>query len=95
MAEQKKGLDRVTLGRGSDVCIMGIDGTCSVMACSQANSIRMRCARSRARSRVSTSRIFLLLSSTGLAYRSCELVRVNGSDMNIQFLQTRAGKIAQ
>ena len=33
---------------------------------------------------------FLLLSSTGLAYRRCELVRVNGSEMDIQFL--RGGK---
>ncbi|MHC2152941.1 hypothetical protein ACVIW3_003870 [Bradyrhizobium diazoefficiens] len=30
---------------------------------------------------------FLLLSSTGLAYRRCELVRVNGAEMDIQFLR--------
>ena len=30
---------------------------------------------------------FLLLSSTGLAYRRCELVRVNGTEMDIHFLQ--------
>ena len=35
---------------------------------------------------------FLLLSSTGLAYRRCELVRVNGTDMDIQFLQTKGRK---
>ena len=35
---------------------------------------------------------FLLLSSTGLAYRRCELVRVNGSDMDIQFLKTKGRK---
>ena len=33
---------------------------------------------------------FLLLSSTGLAYRRCELVRVNGTEMDIQFLQGQA-----
>ena len=27
---------------------------------------------------------FLLLSSTGLAYRRCELVRVNGTEMDVQ-----------
>lgn len=32
---------------------------------------------------------FLLLSSTGLAYRRCELVRVNGTQMGIQFLKGR------
>jgi hypothetical protein len=37
---------------------------------------------------------FLLLSSTGLAYRRCELVRVNGTEIDIHFLkgkQKRAG----
>ena len=34
---------------------------------------------------------FLLLSSTGLAYRRCELVRVNGTEMDIQFLKGRQG----
>jgi len=27
---------------------------------------------------------FLLLSSTGLAYRRCELVRVNGTEMDVK-----------
>ena len=35
---------------------------------------------------------FLLLSSTGLAYRRCELLRVNGADMDIQFLKTKGRK---
>lgn len=35
---------------------------------------------------------FLLLSSTGLAYRRCELVRVNGTDMDVQFLKTKSKK---
>lgn len=35
---------------------------------------------------------FLLLSSTGLAYRRCELVRVNGTDMDIQLLKGKARK---
>jgi hypothetical protein len=32
------------------------------------------------------------LSSTGLAYRRCELVRVNGSEMDIQFLKGKGKK---
>jgi hypothetical protein len=40
-----------------------------------------------ARSRVSIKEFFLLLSSTGLAYRRCELVRVNGTDMNVAFFK--------
>jgi hypothetical protein len=35
---------------------------------------------------------FLLLSSTGLAYRRCELVRVNGAEMDIQFLKGKVRK---
>lgn len=35
---------------------------------------------------------FLLLSSTGLAYRRSELVRVNGTEMDVQFLKGRQGK---
>ena len=31
--------------------------------------------------------LFLLLSSTGLACRRCEPVRVNGAEMDIQFLK--------
>jgi hypothetical protein len=30
---------------------------------------------------------FLLLSSTGLAYRRCELARVNGAKMEVEFLK--------
>jgi len=30
-------------------------------------------------------------SSTGLAYRRCELVRVNGAEMDIQFLKGKQG----
>ena len=35
---------------------------------------------------------FLLLSSTGLAYRRCELVRVNGTEMDIHFLRGKHSK---
>jgi hypothetical protein len=35
---------------------------------------------------------FLLLSSTGLAYRRCELVRVNGTEMDIHFLRGKHAK---
>jgi hypothetical protein len=35
---------------------------------------------------------FPLLSSTGLAYRRCELVRVNGTEMDISFLKGKSAK---
>jgi hypothetical protein len=31
------------------------------------------------------------LSSTGLAYRRCELVRVNGADIDIRFMKAKSG----
>ena len=33
---------------------------------------------------------FLLLSSTGLAYRRCQLVRVNGEELEVSFLRQKA-----
>ena len=33
---------------------------------------------------------FFLLSSTGLAYRRCQLVRVNGEELEVSFLRQKA-----
>ena len=38
---------------------------------------------------------FLLLSSTGLAYRRCELVRVNGTEMDVSFLKGKHARKRQ
>ena len=35
---------------------------------------------------------FLLLSSTGLAYRRCQLGRVNGEELEVSFLRPNKGK---
>ncbi|MBN8983612.1 MAG: PilZ domain-containing protein [Rhizobiales bacterium] len=35
---------------------------------------------------------FLLLSSTGLVYRRCRLVRLQGEEIGIEFLKSAAGK---
>ena len=35
---------------------------------------------------------FLLLSSTGLAYRRCQLDRVNGDKLEVSFLHQKARK---
>jgi hypothetical protein len=87
MTEQHKGAERVTFSRGYDVCIMGIDGTwrrnCVL------NSISDTAAAVTVDGSVqglNLKEFFLLLSSTGLAYRRCELVRINGAEMDIRFL---------
>ena len=84
---------RVTFGRGHDVCIMGIDGTwrrdCLLKAVSDSAAVLTVEGSVQG---LNLKEFFLLLSSTGLAYRRCELVRVNGTDMDIQFLKAKARK---
>jgi hypothetical protein len=93
MSEEKKVLDRVEFGRGYDVCIMGIDGTwrrdCLLTAVSDNDAVLTVEGSVQG---LNLKEFFLLLSSTGLAYRRCELIRVNGSEMDIQFLNVKARK---
>ena len=93
MNEEKKAPERVTFGRGHDVCIMGIDGNwrrdCLLNAISD-NDAALTVEGSI--QGLNLKEFFLLLSSTGLAYRRCELVRVNGTEMDIQFLKAKARK---
>jgi hypothetical protein len=93
MAEDSKGLDRVTFSRGYGVCIMAIDGTwrrdCQLNAISD-NDAALTVEGSI--QGLNLKEFFLLLSSTGLAYRRCELIRVNGAEMDIQFLKGKNKK---
>ncbi|OSI33704.1 PilZ domain-containing protein [Bradyrhizobium canariense] len=36
-----------------------------------------------------TREFFLLLSTTGLSYRRCELIRLDGSEIGVQFVTSR------
>ena len=87
MADDAKGPERVTFSRGYGVCIMGIDGTwrrdCLLNAISDTEAVL---TVEGAIQGLNLKEFFLLLSSTGLAYRRCELVRVNGAEINVQFL---------
>ncbi|MBR0995164.1 PilZ domain-containing protein [Bradyrhizobium japonicum] len=93
MAEDGKGTERVTFSRGYDVCIMAIDGTwrrdCTLNAISDTDAILTVEGSIQG---LNLKEFFLLLSSTGLAYRRCELVRVNGAEMDIQFLRGKNRK---
>lgn len=93
MAEDGKGAERVTFSRGYDVCIMAIDGTwrrdCTLNAISDTDAILTVEGSIQG---LNLKEFFLLLSSTGLAYRRCELVRVNGVEMDIQFLRGKNRK---
>jgi hypothetical protein len=93
VAEESKGIDRVTFTRGYDVCIMAIDGTwrrdCQLKAVSDSDAMLNLEGSIQG---LNLKEFFLLLSSTGLAYRRCELVRVNGSQMDIQFIKGKSKK---
>ena len=93
MAEENKGTERVTFSRGYDVCIMAIDGTwrrdCVLNAISDTDATLTVEGSIQG---LILKEFFLLLSSTGLAYRRCELVRVNGTEMDIAFLKGKNAK---
>src|ERR1700694_89389 len=93
MTEESKGTERVTFSRGYDVCLMAIDGTwrrnCQLNAISD-NDATLTVEGSI--QGLNLKEFFLLLSSTGLAYRRCELVRVNGTEIDVQFLKGKNKK---
>jgi hypothetical protein len=93
MAADAKAPERVTFSRGYGVCIMGIDGTwrrdCLLNAISDIDAILSVEGSIQG---LNLKEFFLLLSSTGLAYRRCELVRVNGTEIDVQFLKGKHRK---
>jgi hypothetical protein len=78
---------RVDFERGIRVYIMGIDGTwrreCMMVDVSQTGA-RLRIEGSA--EGLDLKEFFLLLSSTGLAFRRCQLVRMDGDQIGIRFL---------
>ena len=78
---------RVDFERGIRVYIMGIDGTwrreCMMVDVSQSGA-RLRIEGSA--EGLDVKEFFLLLSSTGLAFRRCQLVRMDGDQIGIRFL---------
>ena len=88
MAEEGRGTERVSFSRGYDVCIMAIDGTwrrnCSLNAISDTDAALTVEGSIQG---LNLKEFFLLLSSTGLAYRRCELAWVNGDQIGVNFLK--------
>jgi len=78
---------RVDFERGIHVYIMGIDGTwrrdCMMIDVSQTGA-RLRIEGSL--EGLDLKEFFLLLSSTGLAFRRCQMVRVTGDQIGVKFL---------
>ncbi|WP_407167965.1 PilZ domain-containing protein [Bradyrhizobium sp. ORS 111] len=93
MTDDGKLVERVTFSRGFDVCIMAIDGTwrrdCRLNAISDTDAALTVEGSIQG---LNLKEFFLLLSSTGLAYRRCELIRVNGTEMDVGFLKGKPSK---
>jgi hypothetical protein len=79
--------ERVDFERGVRVHIMGIDGTwrrdCVMIDVSQTGA---RLCIEGSFEGLDLKEFFLLLSSTGLAYRRCRMVRVAGDQIGVEFL---------
>ena len=88
VTERRKG-ERVTFERGIAAPMMGIDGTwrrdCTMEDISETGD---KLTIEGSVEGLHLKEFFLLLSSTGLAYRRCELAWVNGDQIGVNFLKT-------
>ena len=93
MAFGDRRADRVHFEHRYPVNLMGVDGTwrrsCVLLDVSQTG------ARLEVEGTLEVLRaqeFFLSLSSTGLAFRRCELVRVDGSEVGVKFITDKKKK---
>lgn len=81
---------RVTLANGYDVSIIAIDGTwrraCKLLDISATGA---RLSVEGSIEGLKLAEFFLVLSANGRAYRRCELIRVNGDQIGVQFLKNK------
>jgi hypothetical protein len=81
---------RVSFERAMDAVMMGIDGTwrrdCKLVDVSASGA---RLIVSGPLKGLNIKEFFLLLTPRGLAFRRCELVRVNGEEIGVRFLTAR------
>ena len=89
MTEKRKA-NRVAFSRGISAFILGLDGTwrrsCTVHDISASGAKILVEGSIRG---LVLKEFFLLLSSTGLAYRRCELAWVNGDLLGVRFLSSK------
>jgi hypothetical protein len=87
VAERRKG-ERVTFERGVSAHMMGIDGTwrrdCRMEDISESGA---KLVVEGPVEGLHLKEFFLLLSSTGLAYRRCQLAWVNGDQIGVNFIK--------
>ncbi len=82
--------DRVTFANGLKVHMMAIDGTwrrtCEMLDISTTGA---RLLVEGSLEGLNLKEFFLVLSSTGLAYRRCELVRINADEIGVRFIEEK------
>ena len=81
---------RVRLEHKRPVNLMGVDGTwrrsCLLL---DVSSTGARLDVDGTLEVLQAKEFFLLLSSTGLAFRRCELIRVDGSEVGVRFIEAK------
>ena len=85
--------DRVRLENRYPVNLMGVDGTwrrSSVLVDVSATGARLEVDGSL--DVLKAQEFFLILSTTGLAFRRCELVRVDGSEVGVKFIAEKKAR---
>lgn len=86
-AERRRG-ERIVFERGVPVHIVAIDGTwhreCQIEDVSETGA---KLSIGEPASKDDLKEFFLLLSSTGLAYRRCELAWQNGGQVGVNFVR--------
>jgi hypothetical protein len=85
--------NRVRFDHKHPVNLMGVDGTwrrsCVLLDVSETGA---KIEIEGSVEVLQAKEFFLLLSSTGLAFRRCELVWIDGSNAGIRFVQLKPGK---
>lgn len=88
MRTDRRAGTRINFERGFPAQMMGIDGTwrhsCTVRDASEAGA---KLTIKGSVEGLNLKEFFLLLSSTGLAFRRCELSWVNGDQIGVTFLE--------
>ncbi|WP_398467713.1 PilZ domain-containing protein [Tardiphaga sp.] len=89
MAFGKRKSERVVFARGIPVRMVSIDGTWTrncLMVDASNTGARLTVGESLAG--LDIKEFFLLLSTTGLAYRRCRMVRLAGDQIGIEFISS-------
>lgn len=93
-AANRRKVHRVVFSHGIDVQIFSIDGTwrrpCAMLDVSETG---VRLAFKSSLAGLNIKEFFLVLSSTGIAFRRCELSWINGEHIGASFL--RGGRTAR